>query len=396
MPIAKSTAEAMSRSSWIRKMFETGIVLKKQYGDDKVFDFSLGNPDVATPPEFDRVLVAEASKTGPFLHGYMQNQGYAETRAAIAEHLQNEIGLPFTPDHILMTCGAAGAINVILKTILEPPDEVIVIAPFFTEYDFYIENHRGKMVIAATTPDLLPDLVDLATKITSKTKVVIINTPNNPTGRVYDRTLLSELGRLLTQKSNAIGHPIYLISDEPYKRIVYDGRVCASPFQFYRHTVLTTSFSKDLSLAGERIGYLALSPLIEDWELIMRAAIFSNRVLGFINAPALMQRVIRQVLDLQVDVQQYQRRRDMIYAGLVECGYEVIKPEGAFYIFPKSPIADDVAFIEKLQQQLILATPGIAFYKPGYFRISYAVPEWVIEGALPGLRAVLEQCKQNK
>lgn len=393
MPVAQRTAEAMKRSSWIRKMFETGLSLKRQYGEESVFDFSLGNPDVASPPAFERVLAKEAAQSGPFRHGYMQNQGYHETRQAVAEYLQSQVGLPFTADHVLMTCGAAGAINVILKSILNPGEEVIVIAPFFTEYDFYIENHQGKMVIAQTTPELLPDLDDLAQKIGARTRAVIINSPNNPTGRVYSSDLLRELGRLLTEKSKALGHPLYLLSDEPYRRIVYDGLTCPSVFQYYRHTIVTTSFSKDLSLAGERIGYLAISPLIEDCTQLMQAAIFSNRVLGFINAPALMQRVIAQVLDIAVDVELYQRRRDLIYAGLIEAGYEAIKPEGAFYIFPRSPIPDDVAFIHKLQEKLIIATPGVAFHKPGYFRLSYAVPEKVITGALPGLKAALEECQ---
>lgn len=396
MPVAQRTLIAMQRSSWIRKMFETGLVLKKQYGEDRVFDFSLGNPDVTSPPAFDAALIAEASKSGVYRHGYMQNQGYLETRQAVADHLQSTVGLPFTPDQVIMTCGAAGAINVILKAILNPGEEVIVIAPFFTEYDFYIENHQGKMVIAQTTPELLPDLDDIAAKITSKTRAIIINSPNNPTGRVYQKELLSALGQILTSKSQAIAHPIYLISDEPYRRIVYDGCECPSVFHFYRHTILTTSFSKDLSLAGERIGYLAISPLIEDHAQIIQAAIFCNRVLGYINAPALMQRVIARVLTEAVDVERYARRRDLIYHGLKSIGYEVIKPEGAFYIFPKSPIPDDVAFIHRLQEQLIIATPGVAFYKPGYFRLSYAVPEWVIEKALPGFAAVLKQYQKAK
>jgi len=393
MPIATKITESMRHSSWIRKMFDAGIILKKQYGADRVFDFSLGNPDVPSPAVFDQALVAEAQKTGAHRHGYMPNKGYTETCTAIAEVLEKESGLPFTAEQVLMTCGTAGAINVIFKTLLDPGDEVMVIAPYFTEYDFYIDNHQGRKVMVRTTADLLPDLDDLAAKITARTKILVINSPNNPTGRIYSAHLLTEIGKLLTRSSQRRQSPIYLLTDEPYKKIVFDDKRCDTAFRFYRHTIMATSFSKDLSLAGERIGYLAVSPLIEDNATIIAAAAFCNRVLGFINAPALMQRVIRHVLNERVDVELYQRRRDLIYKGLVEIGYEVIKPEGAFYIFPKSPIPDDVVFINALQENLILATPGVAFHRPGYFRISFAVPEREIIGALPGFAKVFKQFK---
>jgi len=393
MPIATKITESMRHSSWIRKMFDAGIVLKKRYGADRVFDFSLGNPDVPSPAAFDQALVTEAQKTGAHRHGYMPNKGYTETCTAIAEVLEKESGLPFTAEQVLMTCGTAGAINVIFKTLLDPGDEVMVIAPYFTEYDFYIDNHQGRKVMVQTTADLLPDLDDLAAKITTRTKILVINSPNNPTGRIYSAHLLTEIGKLLTRSNQTRQSPIYLLTDEPYKKIVFDGKRCDTAFRFYRHTIMATSFSKDLSLAGERIGYLAVSPLIEDNATIIAAAAFCNRVLGFINAPALMQRVISHVLNERVDVALYQRRRDLIYNGLVEIGYEVIKPEGAFYIFPKSPIPDDVVFINALQENLILATPGVAFHRPGYFRISFAVPEREIIGALPGFAKVFKQFK---
>lgn len=394
MPISTNVAQSMTRSSWIRKMFETGITLKKQYGADKVFDFSLGNPDLPSPEIFNRILVEEATRTGAHVHGYMQNKGYPETCAAIAKLLEKESGLPFTENQIIMTCGAAGAINIILKSLLDPGDEVIVIAPFFTEYDFYVDNHRGKLIISEADADLLPDPADIIAKISVRTRVLLLNSPNNPTGRVYGDNIFREIGKILTQKSAEIGHPIYLLTDEPYKKIVYDGLQYHSPFRYYRHTILATSFSKDLSLAGERIGYLALSPLIEDYPTLINAAGFCNRVLGFINAPALMQRVIRHTLDAKVDVELYQRRRDLIYNALMEIGYDIIKPEGAFYLFPKCPINDDVKFVYALQDKLIITTPGVAFHRPGYFRISYAVPEKVILGAIPGFKQVFREIQK--
>jgi len=372
-------------------MFETGLILKKKHGDDKVFDFSLGNPDLPSPELFNKILVNEAARTGAHLHGYMQNKGYPETCAAIAQMLEKESGLPFTENQIVMTCGAAGAINIILKSLLDPGDEVIVIAPFFTEYEFYVGNHQGRLVISESDKELLPDVADISAKISPRTRVLLINSPNNPTGRVYNEPILRQIGQLLTEKSLEIGHPIYLLTDEPYKKIVYDGIQYHSPFRYYRHTILATSFSKDLSLAGERIGYLALSPLIEDYPTLINAAAFCNRVLGFINAPALMQRVIRQTLGVQVDVKLYQRRRDMLYDALKEIGYTIKKPEGAFYLFPKCPIHDDVKFVYALLDKLIITTPGAAFYRPGYFRISYAVPERIIREAIPGFRQVFNE-----
>ena len=384
MPISRCLIESISHSSWIRKMFEVGIDLKRKYGFDQVFDFSLGNPDLPSPPEFDRVLIREASITGDSIHGYMPNAGFPETRCAVAEMLARNSGLPFDQNHVVMTCGAAGAINVFLKSILDPGDEVIVIAPYFAEYNFYIENHQGVKVVSNSNSELLPDLEDLEQKISSRTKIVILNSPNNPSGRVYSEAMLKNIGLLLQKSSRTMGHSIYLLVDEPYKKIIFDNRAYVSPLRFYRNTVLATSFSKDLSLAGERIGFLAVSPLIEDAREMINAATFCNRILGYINAPALMQRVIKEVLDAQVAVEIYQRRRDVMYAGLTEIGYEVIKPEGTFYIFPRTPIPDDITFVQALQEKLILTTPGSGFQYPGYFRIALCVSEEVIYRSFAG------------
>ncbi|HCL00128.1 MAG TPA: pyridoxal phosphate-dependent aminotransferase [Candidatus Marinimicrobia bacterium] len=393
MPISKKIANSISRSSWIRKMFETGIVLKRQYGAANVYDFSLGNPDLPSPPELNKILVEEACRSGAFVHGYMPNAGYVETRQAVADMLSRDSGLPFTKENIVMTCGAAGAINVFLKSVLDPGDEVVVIAPYFTEYNFYIENHGGAIIISDTNGELLPDLADLGKKIGKKTKVVVINSPNNPSGRVYSERLLKQIGDLLQQKSRRYGHPIYLLADEPYKKIIYDESAYHSPLKYYRNTILATSFSKDLSLAGERIGFLAVSPLIEDNKDIINAATFCNRILGFINANALMQRVVKHVLDAGVDVAVYKQRRDFLYSALVDIGYDVIKPEGTFYMFPRSPIPDDVAFVKALQGKMILTTPGTGFHRPGYFRIAFCVGDEFIKGSIKGFETVFKEIR---
>jgi len=393
MPVSSKISAALTNASWIRKMFEIGLTLKKQYGADNVYDFSLGNPDLESPPEFTAALIEESKKSGSLIHGYMPNAGYVETRQAVANLLTKESDIGFSADHVTMTVGAAGALNVLLKSILEPGEEVIVIAPYFAEYDFYIDNHQGVRVIAESTPDLLPDFENIKSKITSKTRALLINSPNNPTGRVYGEKVLRNLSYLLESASKKFGKPIYLIADAPYKKIIFDGLSCISPFLFYRNAILATSFSKDLSLAGERIGYLAVSPYADDDKDIINAATFCNRVLGYVNAPALMQRVIPHVLDVQVNVPIYQRRRDLFYSALTEIGYEIVKPEGTFYIFPKCPIDDDVQFVQALQEKLILTTPGTGFHRKGYFRIAYCVSEEIIRRAIPGFKAVFDQFK---
>ncbi|HMA63338.1 MAG TPA: pyridoxal phosphate-dependent aminotransferase [bacterium] len=391
--ISKNLKRSLAESSWIRRMFEKGAELKEQYGEDKVFDFSLGNPDLESPPEFNRVLKKEAAKTGSFLHGYMANAGYAETREAVAAQLSKESNLNFEKEHIVMTVGAAGAMNVALKSILDPGDEVIVFKPYFVEYDFYIDNHQGVKVMAETTDRLLPDLDSLGNQISEKTKAVIINSPNNPTGRVYPEELFEQLANILKEKSKEIGHTIYLLADEPYKKIIFNNHKYHSPFKYYDNTLLAYSFSKDLSLAGERIGYLSISPNIDDLEDMIAATNMVNRTLGFINAPALMQRVIPQVLDARVDIATYESRKDRIYNALDSIGYDVVEPEGTFYIFPRSPIDDDLEFTRMLQEKLVLTTPGTGFHKPGYFRISFCVEDKVIEGAIPIFEKVYKQVK---
>ncbi|MFP4548818.1 MAG: pyridoxal phosphate-dependent aminotransferase [Fidelibacterota bacterium] len=391
MTIAKTVSESIKNASWIRKMFIVGAELKEKHGAENVCDFSLGNPDLVAPPEFQDALVREAKINRPFLHGYMPNAGYSETRRKVAALLSRESDLEFSENNVLMSVGAAGAMNVAMKTLLNPGDEVIVFAPYFAEYTFYIQNHQGVKVVAKTTNQLLPDLQHLQSKITKKTKIIVVNSPNNPTGRVYSSELYRELAAILRKKSNDLGINIFLLADEPYKKIIFDDGVYHSSFKFYDNTIVATSFSKDLSLAGERIGYLAISPKSKDSDEIYQAASFCTRTLGFVNAPALMQRTMAHVLESKVDIAQYKERRDYLYKELTNIGYEIPKPEGAFYMFPKCPIEDDIKFINILKDNLVLTTPGSGFGKPGYFRISFCVPMETIKKSIPKFKKAFNE-----
>ena len=391
MAVSRKLQQQMAEGGWIRKMFEDGIALKKKYGESNVFDLSLGNPVVEPPEEFLQDLLRWVDDPRPGMHRYMPNAGYPETRAAVAAHLSSGSGLPFTPNEIVMTCGAAGAINVVLKTIVEAGDEVIIFAPFFVEYVYYIDNHQGISRIVPTDDQFIPDLRLLEDNITPKTRAVLLNSPNNPTGVVYGQSILKGIGDLLGVKEHQYGTEIFLISDEVYRRLVYDGVECPYVFQYHPRTIVATSFSKDLAVPGERIGYIAVNPEYDGRGELINGLVFCNRVLGFVNAPALMQHVVRGLQDVSVDVGQYVRKRDLLYNGLVELGYSMVKPTGAFYIFPRSPIEDDVAFVKELQKHNVLVVPGKGFGAPGYFRISYCVEDWVIEGSLAGFRAAAKQ-----
>ena len=391
MAVSRKLQQQMVEGGWIRKMFEDGIALKKKYGESNVFDLSLGNPVVEPPEEFLQDLLRWVDDPRPGMHRYMPNAGYPETRAAVAAHLSSGSGLPFTPNEIVMTCGAAGAINVVLKTIVETGDEVIIFAPFFVEYVYYIDNHQGVSKIVPTDDQFIPDLRLLEDNITPKTRAVLLNSPNNPTGVVYGHSILKGIGDLLGVKEHQYGTEIFLISDEVYRRLVYDGVECPYVFQYHPRTIVATSFSKDLAVPGERIGYIAVNPEYDGRGELINGLVFCNRVLGFVNAPALMQHVVRGLQDVSVDVGQYVRKRDLLYNGLVEMGYSMAKPTGAFYIFPRSPIEDDVAFVKELQKHNVLVVPGKGFGAPGYFRISYCVEDWVIEGSLAGFRAAAKQ-----
>ncbi|MBW1981885.1 MAG: pyridoxal phosphate-dependent aminotransferase [Deltaproteobacteria bacterium] len=384
MAVARRIQEAIERSSWIRKMFEEGARLKAVHGADNVFDFSLGNPDVDPPAAFRHTLTRVAAEERPGVHGYMPNAGFEETRSAVAAQVGQEQGVSLESRHVVMTCGAAGGLNCIFKALLDPGDEVVVPAPYFVEYGFYAENHGGRLSVVPTRDDFTLDLGAIEAAINQNTKAVLLNSPNNPTGQVYDASSLNRLGELLEQQSGKLGKTLFLISDEPYRKLVYDGDTVPSVFKAYRNTIITSSYSKDISLPGERIGYLAVHPEADQVTLLMDALVLANRVLGFVNAPAFMQRVVRDLQGSCVDVNLYQTRRDLFCRGLTEAGYEMITPRGAFYLFPRSPIADDVEFVRMLQEENILVVPGSGFGKPGHFRISYCVSEKTISRSLPG------------
>lgn len=380
MIIGKRISELMKDSSWIRAMFEEGLRLKQKYGEKNVFDFTLGNPIAEPPAELKEELLRILTSGQKGLHRYMPNSGYDDVRSEIASFLKEQTGLPFTDEHIIMTVGAAGGMNVVLKSLLDPQDEVIVPSPFFVEFKFYIDNHGGIMRLVDTKEDFHLDVEKIEKAINERTKAIIINSPNNPTGVVYTKDELSELAEVLRKRRK---RRIFIISDEAYKKIIYDNKEFPDLFQIYEDTIVVNSHSKDLSLPGERIGYIAISPNIEGDKELISASVFANRILGFINAPALMQRAVKRFQKNCVDVKDYQKKRDAIYQILIEAGIESTKPDGAFYIFPKSPIPDDVEFVKHLQRYRILAVPGSGFGKKGHFRLAYCVEDEVIERSRP-------------
>ncbi len=387
MPISRKVKQQISEASWIRRMFEEGRVLKARVGAANVFDFSLGNPILEPPDEFFEALEDVVADRHPGMHQYMENVGYREVRLAVADRHGLESGLEYTPDHIVMTVGAAGAMNVTLKTVLDPGDEVVLLAPYFAEYRFYVDNHGGVARIVPTASDFDLDLAAIEAAIGPKTRAIVVNNPNNPTGRVYGHGSIEGLARLLERKQKQLGGTIYIITDEPYRAVVYDDVDVPIVATYYDNTILCTSHSKDLGLAGERIGHIAVSPTAADVADLVDGMAFANRTLGFVNAPALMQRVVMSILGATVDVEFYRQNRDVLYQELTQCGFEMIKPEGAFYLFPKSPLDNDIDLVRHLQKHHILTVPGTGFGTPGYFRISYAVDHGVIERSLPVWRA---------
>jgi aspartate aminotransferase len=390
MPIADAIAQAMERSSWIRAMFEEGARRKAEFGAENVFDFSLGNPDVAPPEQVLETLSRLAADRSPGRHAYMANAGLPEVREKVAGYLKDQTGLPFTMGDVIMSVGAGGALNAILKAILNPGQEVIVPAPYFVEYDFYLANHGGTVNRVKTNDDFSLDPEAVAQAISPKTCAVLINSPNNPTGAVYDQANLAQLFDVLEKGSAQLGRPIYLLSDEPYRQIVFDGIEVPWTFQ-YPHSILGTSFSKDLSLPGQRIGYVAVHPEADDHGRLVDAITLTTRVLGYVNAPALLQRLVAEHLGDRVDVARYQDRRDLLCDGLAAAGYEFTRPGGAFYLFPRSPIDDDVEFVRALQTENILVVPGSGFFGPGHFRIAYCVPEDTITRSMDGFAKVRKQ-----
>ena len=385
MAVSQKIRQYMAEGGWIRRVFEEGLALKAQIGAENVFDLSLGNPVIEPPTEFKDELRRLASEPMAGMHRYMPNPGYMETRQAVAGSLAEESGLPFEGGDIVMTCGAAAAANVVLKTILNPGDEVIILAPYFFEYLYYIDNHGGVAVVANTTDRFQLNLSAIDQAITPRTRAIIVNSPNNPSGVVYSANEITGLADLLNRKQVEHGTEIFLISDEPYKRIIFDSMDFPQLLPSYDNSIIVTSHAKDLALPGERIGFIAVNPNYPDKEELAAGFSFCNRTLGFVNAPALMQHVVRNLQGVSIDPDYYQRKRDFMHTSLLEMGYDTVKPGGAFYLYPKSPIEDDVAFTKELLQSNVLVVPGRGFGTPGYFRISYCVEDWVLEGAVEGL-----------
>jgi aspartate aminotransferase len=393
MAVAKKMRDFVENGSMIRKMFEEGTRLKKIYGADKVFDFSLGNPNVPPPAAFKERLLAVVKADDPDLHAYMPNAGLTETRAAIAARVRADQGVAVEGSHVIVTCGAAGGLNIVFKSLLDPGDEVLVSSPYFVEYGFIADNHGGVLRPVPSLPDFSLDVDALEAAMGPKTKIVLVNTPNNPTGRIYSADSLARLAAAMERKGREHGRPIYLVSDEPYRKLAYGGVPVPSPLASYANSIVATSFSKDLSLPGERIGFVAVNPAADDLADLMGALALANRILGYVNAPSLMQKVVAGVGDACVDVSIYERKRDRLAAGLKKAGYDFVLPEGAFYLFPKSPFSDEKRFVELLKEENILVVQGSGFGAPGYFRIAYCVADEVIEGAMPGFERAMRKAK---
>ena len=393
MAISKKMNEFAKSASWIRKMFEEGAKLKKEFGAENVFDFSLGNPDLPPPDAFQKTLIQLAENDVPGSHAYMPNGGYPFVRESVAARISKEQGVSLSANEMLMTCGAAGGLNVTLKALLDPGDEVIILAPFFVEYKFYVDNHGGVSKVVDTDSNFDLDLEKIAAAVNAKTKAIIINSPNNPTGQIYSKESLAELGRVLSEAGQKYSSTIFLIADEPYRKIVFDNNDVPSIMQAYQNSIVVSSYSKDLSLPGERIGYIALHPEIAEKAPLIEALTLANRILGFVNAPALMQRVVAKLQGASVDNSIYTRRREKFCKILADAGFEFMPPKGAFYIFPKSPMDDDAEFVGILQKQKILAVPGRGFGSPGYFRLAFCVDDAVIERSAVAFKKAMEGVK---
>lgn len=393
--ISKKMEGLVKNSSVIRAMFEEGKKMAAEYGRENVYDFSLGNPSVEPPKEVREAMLSVLTEENPVMvHGYMNNSGYEDVRAAVAQSLNKRFDTAFSEKNILMTVGAAGGLNVILKTLLNPGDEVIVFAPYFGEYNNYVSNFDGKIVvISPNTVDFQPNLREFAEKISEKTKAVIVNTPNNPTGVVYSERTIMAMSEIMYKAMDAFDTSIYLISDEPYRELAYDGVEVPYLTKYYENTIVGYSYSKSLSLPGERIGYLVMPDELDDFEDIVAAANVANRILGFVNAPSLLQRAIAKCVDATVDVEIYNRNRELLYRELTRMGYEMVKPEGAFYLFIKALEEDDKAFSQRAKKYNLLLVPGSSFACPGYVRLAYCVDYDMIERSLPAFEKLAAEYK---
>ena len=393
LTIAEKVASDMKSGSWIREMFEKGRRLKAELGAENVHDFSLGNPNEPPPDAFFQALQAVAADRQPALHGYMPNVGFDESRAAVAKFVSHEYRMEVEPGAVILTTGAAGGMNMVMRTICNPGDEVLVLAPFFVEYKFYIEQAGGKMVLVQTDEKFQPELDAIEAAITPRTRAIIINTPNNPTGAVYTEEKCRGLADLL-KRHDRDERPIYIATDDPYRRIIFDLDWCPTPATHYDRTIIVSSYSKDLSIAGERAGYVALPKALPYRDMIFAAMAMLNRTLGYVNMPAFMQRVVARCAEALCDVDSYRSNRDLLCHALLEYGYELTMPGGALYAFPKTPL-DDVEFVNILMKHNILAVPGRGFGRPGHMRISYCVDRKTIERALPGFKAAIEEARNR-
>lgn len=392
MSISKKMENAVKGSSLIRKMFEEGMQLKQEFGADKVYDYSIGSPNVPPPARFSELLVETAQNTCAADHGYMPNAGYTDVRKSVAEALSLEFDVPMTENNIIMTVGASGALNIALKAILDDGDEVITSIPYFVDYSFYVEAHGGELVKVPTRPDFQLDLDGIAKAVTSKTKAVLINSPNNPTGQIYPEADIIKLGQILDEKRKQFGNIIYIIADEPYRKIVFDGHTVPSVFKCYKESIVCSSFSKEASIPGERLGYLAICPYATYKDDLFQAATIAQRIF-YVNPPAFMQRVIGALKGECVDCSIYARKKQMLCDGLRAAGYEFAEPKGTFYLFVKSPLEDETQFVDMLKAECILGVAGRGFGYPGYFRLAFCVSDDTIKNSLPGFKKVMESIK---
>lgn len=391
--ISERMIKLAGNTSAIRAMFEEGNLLAAQYGRENVYDFSIGNPNFPAPPAVKNAIIdILENEESTFVHGYMSNCGYPDVRSAIAKNINNRFGAAFDENNIIMTVGAAGGLNVALCTLLNPGDEVLAFSPYFVEYGNYVGTYGGVLIPVPTdSKTFMPDGETLAAAITPKTKALIINNPNNPTGVIYSETVIKAVAEVLEKKQREYGTHIYLIADEPYRELAYDGADVPYLTKFYKNTIVGYSWSKSLSLPGERIGYLVIPPELDDYQLIWDAAGIANRMLGFVNAPSLMQRAVARCLEAKVDVDAYDANRQLLYNGLTGCGFECVYPSGAFYLWVKSPVADEKEFVNAAKKYNLLLVPGSSFNGPGYVRLAYCVSPDMIKRSLPAFQKLASE-----
>jgi aspartate aminotransferase len=391
---SKEIVKNLKNSSWIRLMFEEGTRLAAIYGADKVYDYSIGNPYAEPPTEVIESLKKHVLSDEKGMHRYMNNAGYPDVREKIAKALEKESKVELSAENIVMTVGAAGALNVVLKSLLNPLEEVIVFAPYFVEYNAYVDNNGGRTVVVEPDPSTFePNLKAFEESINSMTKAIIINNPNNPTGVVYSEATLNSIEEIITRKQAELGSTIFILSDQPYAKIIYDNIKVPNMLSIFKNTIVIDSFSKSLGLAGERIGYIAASSKIENIDILMKAFAFCNRTLGFVNAPGLFQKVVGDAFDATVDTSGYEKRRNFLFENLTRLGFECVKPQGAFYLFPKALIDDDVEFVKRAVKYNLLLVPGSGFGYPGYFRMSYCVNFDMIERSIPAFEKLVAEFK---